>query len=105
MVHNSKALRLGELGPISRADLGLLNKYDPEYAPRSRRKGRVRAIHEHADGKEQRLKSIGFWKVMADARSRNKAIRNNDGFLLQPAMFERFVGAHERQSANTSISS
>ncbi len=100
MVHNSKARYAWvEIGPIARADLGLLNKYEPEYAPTDpKEKEEYDRFVKTPTDKEQRLKSIGLWKTMADARSRNKAVRHSDGFLYysRPCL-NSTLSAHERQ--------
>ena len=83
MVHGAKARYAWvEIGPISRAELGLLNKYDPAYTPTTKEETEEfdRFTNKPTD-KEQKLKSIGFWNRMAQARTTNTVVRSQ-GFLF-----------------------
>jgi SecD/SecF fusion protein len=78
MVHGSKARYAWvEIGPIARADLGLLNKYDPEDPKHAEFEQSVK------DGKasknEQQQFGMGFWKIMAQARTTNSVVRHSMG--------------------------
>jgi SecD/SecF fusion protein len=82
MVHDTKARYAWvEIGPISRADLGLLNKYEPNYVPSEKNRKDFERFTNTPTEKEQRLKAGNFWSVMADARLTNTAVRHQ-GFLF-----------------------
>ena len=101
MVHNSKArYSWVEIGPIARADLGILNKYDPAFVPtpdnEETRTEYDRFLNNPTE-KEQRLKRGNFWSVMADARSKNTVVQHQGFMFYSRPCLNSTLSAAERQ--------
>lgn len=100
IVHGSKAQYAWvEIGPIERAGLGLLNKYEEMYATYEalptdeKKKEFINKLPE----KEQRLFSEGFWKVMAAARAKNGVVSHQRFLWYSRPCMNSTLTAAERQ--------
>jgi SecD/SecF fusion protein len=84
-----------QIGPIGRADLGLLNKYDPEDP---HHQDFVEKIKEKkATETEERAFPRQFWQRMAEARNKNMALEEGGFLYYSRPCLDSSLSTAERQ--------